>query len=107
MKELSKVYMSESDDFVNWFYSLYEKTEQAHSYIKMKDVYNAYRSSDLFDNLSKKDKRKNNYDKMNKDVKENPTLRVHFCPRKEIQGKNLTNILMGHRVKIEEVDEED
>jgi phage/plasmid-associated DNA primase len=107
MRELSKAYMSESDDFVNWLYSVYEKTNDAHAYVKMKEVYARYKTSDLYENLSKKDKRKNNYEKLNKDVKENPNLRVFHCARIEIRGRNITNVLLGHRTKVEEPSDDD
>jgi phage/plasmid-associated DNA primase len=104
MRELAKAYMVESDDFVNWFYTEYELTTSETDIIKLKDVYSLYRMSDLYQNLNKKDKRKNNYSKMTRDIEANPNIKPFYRARL----RNMFSVLLKHKKKIDEVsDDED
>jgi phage/plasmid-associated DNA primase len=98
MKNLSKEYMSDSNDFVNWFYEQYEKTDDDDEHVKIKDVYSLYKQSDLYTNLSKKEKRKCNKKNMIKDIQENPTLRPYYRLNMQRNGTRLRNILQKHRL---------
>jgi phage/plasmid-associated DNA primase len=111
MKVLKKEYLTESDDFVSWFYEEYEKkteTEKpdtAATVLKVKDVWDKFRHSDLYDNLSKKEKRKNNYEKLNKTIHESPILKLFWCKKKSFDSKEVKNIIIMHQVKTPKPEE--
>ena len=54
-------YLAHSDELLNWFNDKYEKTDNQKDVIKLKLIYEAFKSSEYFENLSKADKRQNNY----------------------------------------------
>jgi len=99
MKKLADTYMSESDDFINWFYEKYETTDDESDIIKMKDVFSEYRGSDLYQNLTKKEKRKNTKKNMILYVSKHPTLRPYYRERYRKENKNCRNVFLKHRLK--------
>jgi phage/plasmid-associated DNA primase len=100
MRELTKAYMADSDDFVNWFYTEYEVGDNKNDVVKIKDVYGLYKDSDLYKNLNKKEKRKNNKDKLIKDIEANPSMKAFF------KVINKVFVLIKHRRKTEEVSDD-
>jgi phage/plasmid-associated DNA primase len=107
MQDLTKGYLCESDDFVNWFNTEYQITPRGEDYIKMKDVYALYRSSDLYQNLNKKEKRRNNKDSLIKEIQNNPNLKPYYRDRIEINGKTLRSVIIKHTIKEPDSDDDD
>jgi phage/plasmid-associated DNA primase len=107
MQQFTKSYMSESDDFVNWFNSEYEYSGDNGDYIKMCDVYTLYRNSDLYANLNKREKRRNSKKNLIKEIENNPNLKPYFLLRREINGHNCRNIIIKHKVKDPEDEDDD
>lgn len=97
--EASKQYISDSDDFVNWFNECYERTDDEKEFIKLKDVYDKFKQSDLWINMTKNERRKMTRAKLEKDIIENPTLRVFFRDRKKINGVDYKSIMIKHKIK--------
>jgi phage/plasmid-associated DNA primase len=54
-------YMALSDDIFEWVNDEYDQTENVKDVIKVKDVYDLYRSSEYYQNLTKAEKRNNSY----------------------------------------------
>ena len=50
---LSGQYLQDSDNFISWFNELYEETDSKTDFIQLKDVFSAFKYSDLYDNLTK------------------------------------------------------
>ena len=50
-----------SDDIYEWLNSSYEKTDNKKDTIKVKEIYQRYKASEYFINLTKAEKRNNNY----------------------------------------------
>ena len=99
MRDLQKAYLVESDEFLGWFNSEFEKTDNLDDVIKLKNVYTLYKNSDLFINLNKADKRRNNYESLVSKIKENPNLKLHYLERKMINRVDYKNILVRHKIK--------
>jgi len=64
-------YMSGSDDIYNFIDEYYTKTDNKKDTIKLKEVYENFKNSDYFLNMSKEEKRKNNYKKFCENIQTN------------------------------------
>jgi len=85
--KLKERYMIYSDDIMIWFYDTYKKTDNKNDIIQFKNIYNDYKDSEYFDNLTKKNKRLHNKKWMIKTFQINPILKKHF--KKEIKINNI------------------
>lgn len=99
MEKLADGYMRESDDFTNWFYNEYEITDNKKEFIKVKDIYANYKISDLYKNLNKTEKRRENRAKLVSNIQETPGLKSHYLERANINGKTLKCIIVNHKIK--------
>ena len=103
----SKEYVCESDDFLVWFNENYEKgTEE--DIVKLKDLCDDFKKSEIYNNFSKESKRKYNKKKMTKDISESVLLKK--CYRND--QKKINNITYNERLhfykkKIINIDESD
>ena len=70
----------------------------------MRDVYSLYRSSDLYQNLNKKEKRRNSKTNLIKEIQNNPNLKPYFRDRLDIDGKTLRSVLIKHTIR--EIDDQ-
>jgi len=78
MRDFGKKYMSESDNFYQWFAEVYEKTDSADDFVKVKDVYAAFKGSELYSNMTKKERRGMNRNGLVEALKENMQLRNFY-----------------------------
>jgi P4 family phage/plasmid primase-like protien len=103
IKNLNESYMGESDQFINWFHSEYEKTKCKDDIIKISDVFQNYCTSEYYANLTKADKRANSKTKFIENVSKNVLLRVFYKEQHKpyINGKQvcLRNILTNYKVR--------
>ena len=63
-KEITKRnldYLAHSDELLNWFNDKYKKTDNKKDTIKLTVIYEDFKNSEYFDNLTKAEKRQNNY----------------------------------------------
>ncbi len=105
VKNLSKQYLTDNDEFTLWFREHYKKVEiedekgAMPTHLSMKDVFTKFKTSDIYENFSKKEKRLNTYKKICDDTKSNVSLRCSYVEvyKKRIDGKQqcLRNILLG------------
>lgn len=111
IKELSKAYMCSSDDFLIWFNDAFEKTNNKDDYVKMVDLYESFRNSDLYSNMTKKEKRTMNRKQLTDDVSNNPNLKTHYRERVKYKGNiTIRNCIIGYKTKANPrgfVDEDD
>jgi len=59
-KNDTREYLLDNDDMYNWFIDNYEKTDDKTAFIKIKTIYDLWKTSDLYNNMSKSSKRKAN-----------------------------------------------
>ena len=61
VKERSQLYLELSCNILGWFKDNYDRTEDKKDIIKMRDLFNDFKESEYYSNLTKNDKRKYNY----------------------------------------------
>lgn len=100
--ERNKDYLKNSDELLNWFDDTFEKTNNNKDIIKLKIVYEAFKSSDFFNNLTKIQKRQNNYKHFIEKLQNNMFL-------KKCIKENSSNVyvLTSYKTKVENNDDED
>ena len=100
----TKEYIQDSDDLYNCLNERIEKTCNKQDYISCKDLYGIYKSSEYFYNLSKKQKREQNYKWFRGELMGNNNFRTYFrnIYKPKIDGKqiNVNNVLISHKLKI-------
>jgi len=85
IKDNNNKYMTDSDNFISWFDQEYELTTDKKDVIKMKDLFVSYKLSYLYENLTKADKRKNNYTWFCEHISKHVQLRkYYFKDRKQV-----------------------
>ena len=109
ISDLSAQYLADSDDFMGWFNDVFEGAEG--EYVQLKDVWQHFKASDLYMNMSKAEKRVMNKKRMIENVMKKPALRSAFKDRHQAvlngRQKNARNVLMGYRLKVEQVSDDD
>ena len=96
-------YIKRSDELVNWFESRYIKNENEENKIKMKIIYKSFMVSDYFQNLTKENKRKNNYKNFIEKMMKNSFLKKYV-----IYDSHETYYLIQHsEIKDDDSDSED
>jgi len=83
IKLLNKSYLEESDEFMCWFNSEYEKTIEKDEYnnpryLSLTDVFVNYAASEFYDNLTKKEKRANSKGKFIERVSNHVLLKLFY-----------------------------
>lgn len=104
---MKNAYISESDPFTSWFNSEYEKSDNINDILKIKDIFNNYADSYLYENLNKNDKRKMNLTKFIENLNKHPLLKLFCHNRKKINGRDYRNILNSFKIKETEDEDED
>jgi len=88
IKQRSKSYVMDNDDFLGWITDNYILTEDENDIIKIKDIFNSYKNGDYYSNMTKKQKRQNNYKNFNEKIKHHLVLRKKYRENTErIDGK--------------------
>ena len=78
---LTKDYLACSDDIYEWFSTIFEKEDNETSAISIISIYNIFISSQLYENMSKSDKRKFSLKYFNENIKNNTHLKNYYKPR--------------------------
>ena len=97
INDLSSAYLSESDDFLNWFNEQYTKTNDNNNFVTMATVYDDFRMSDLYSNFTKREKRAMNKKKLTDTVAKNPNLKLLFKERVKIDGNSLYSVILSYK----------
>ena len=95
------------DEFSSWLNDNYEKTNDKTDIIEVKDLFNNYKRSDLYENLIKKEKRNNNLSNFKDKLMKNPNLRLYYHERKKINNKDYRHILTNYKFKDDDDDDDD
>ena len=90
-------YLESSNDLLGWINESYEMTNNVKDSIKIKTIYEFYKSSEYFANLNKAQKRANNYanfvEKLQKDF---------FLKKFVKENKDKTKILCCYKIRVDE-----
>jgi len=97
IKSLSHKYLTESDPFTSWFNEKWVKTDDKEEFMKLKDIYECYKGDYLYENLTKADKRRNNYKWFTEHINNHHTLKLFYKKRANVSGKDVRSILIGYR----------
>lgn len=57
MVSLAREYMADCDEFYGWFITRYEKSNEEKDFIQIKDIFNEFKSSSFYADLSKSARR--------------------------------------------------
>jgi len=89
IKNLSKQYVLGSDEMYGWMMENYEAADNS-EFVKLKDVFNLYKASDLYSNLTKLEKRNLNKNAFSELISNHIVLRRQFRNNKvKINGKTV------------------
>jgi len=108
IRNLSKQYVLGSDEMYGWMMENYEATDDT-EYVKLKDVFDLYKASDLYSNLTKLEKRNLNKKAFSELISHHIVLKRQFRndPTK-INGKTVNcERIHGLKMKGDDPDDED
>jgi phage/plasmid-associated DNA primase len=94
IQEEAKTYINDSCEFATWFLNNYEFVEDRMQIVKADDVYKAYRVSDLYNNLSKRDKRRITKKAIITKIEEHPTLKLYYRRRVRFAGLDRESVFI-------------
>ncbi len=105
-KNDTREYLLDNDDMYNWFIDNYEKTDDKTVILKLKTIYDLWKTSDLYNNMSKASKRKANMKNFKQNhILDNNEMKKYYVEdsSRTIDGQNITikNCLVGWRLKTE------
>lgn len=80
-KQRSCDYLACSDDIYDWFSTLYVKIDEITEPIKISDIYEHFKSSTLYANMSKVDRRKYSLKYFIEKIKTNIFLQKFYRPK--------------------------
>ena len=110
IKQRTENYLNNCDNISSWFFEHYEKTDDDTEILQVKNLYDEFKDSELFLNMSKKEKRLYNKTYFNDKVRSNISLRKYFKveeQRKKVLEKygfssKIRNVLVGFQTKPDE-----
>jgi len=102
----NKKYLQDSDRVFSTISDLVEKTDDKKDYIKLKELYTSYTNTEYYKNLTKLQKRDDNYKAFVESLSTNMFLRKYVTEGDNSHGKDKgTNILINHKFIVEEQEE--
>jgi phage/plasmid-associated DNA primase len=110
IKNLSKQYVLGSDEIYGWVMENYEPaTDFDKQFVKLKDMFDLYKASDLYSNLTKLEKRNLNKKAFSDLIHTHIVLKKHFRNNQtKIDGKKINcERIHGLVLKVEECDTDD
>ena len=97
----NRAYLASSDELYNWLEDKYEHTDNKKDIIKIKSLFEDYKTSQYFENLTKEQKRKNNYKSFVEKLESN-----FFIKKYVKENKDKIKILTNYEVKVEDEDDD-
>ena len=108
--------MNSKDEFTSWFNSIYEiawtkdkdgkDIRDTGEQIKLKDAYIRYKNSDVYANMSKKEKRKMSKERFVEVFSSHINFKHYYSLRIKIHGNTYRNILRGFKERDDIDDDE-
>jgi phage/plasmid-associated DNA primase len=103
-KKATRDYLLSNNEFYNWINEHYEKIENPtiHDYISLKDVYDLWKTSDYYTNMSKAQKRKALFKKFKSEyIEDNMELKPYFVEKYQKYENgvriNTTNVILSFK----------
>lgn len=100
--ERTQRYLESNDEVKTWFDVRYEKTDDKTAVVQLKELYEQFKESDLWSNMSKREKREMNYKGFIEYMETNLHFRKYYkdrCVAKEICEKygatQMRNVIVG------------
>ena len=116
VKTRTKAYLNSKDEFTSWFNSIYEiawtkdkdgkDIRDTGEQIKLKDAYIRYKNSDVYANMSKKEKRKMSKERFVEVFSSHINFKHYYSLRIKIHGNTYRNILRGFKERDDIDDDE-
>jgi phage/plasmid-associated DNA primase len=108
IKNLSKQYVLGSDEMYSWVMETYEPTEDT-LFVKLKDIFDLYKASDLYSNLTKLERRNLNKTAFSELISHHIVLKKQFRNNKvKIAGKTVDcERIHGLKLRVPEYDTDD
>ena len=110
IKNLSKQYVLGSDEMYSWVMENYEHADNFEKqYVKLKDMFDLYKASDLYSNLTKLEKRNLNKNAFSELISHHIVLKKQFRNDKvKIEGKTINcERIHGLMMRVQECDTDD
>lgn len=100
VKSRGEEYIVGNDELLQWFDTDYEITDDKKDYVTLKDLYSAFKLSDIWNNLDKNERRTNWNAKNFKDnIQSNIKLRKYFKEVVVINKKKIRTVLTNVKLK--------
>jgi len=110
VKDRTMEYLQDSDEIYGVISPILQKTEDKEDWVLVKDLYQVYKSTDYYLNLSKKSKRDNNLKWFQNEISSNLNYRNYYKEKHQYfhEGKKtcIRNILLYHKIVKEEKESE-
>lgn len=94
IKDRTSAYLQDSDELSTWFSSNYIKTEDKDDILLIRDIYDDYQMSDLWSNMSKRERRALPRKKFIEKIKTNMYLKKYY----KSQLKNNKRLMKSHNL---------
>ena len=101
VKKITRQYLLENDDLFSFFQDSFEKTANNEDMVTIKQIMNAFKKSQVYECLTKQQKRKYTEAKLKEKIEQNPELRKSFKPK----YKNINSVIVGWKPKQEIIEE--
>jgi len=105
IKNLSKQYVLGSDEMYGWMMENYETTADNSEYVKVKDVFDLYKASDLYSNLTKLEKRNLNKKAFSELISNHIVLKRQFRNNPSRVGGKVVDCERIHGIKLKPPDD--
>jgi len=107
IKKRTTEYMESNDELLQWIKEDYEYTGDDAHIIRLTDLYNDYKRSDAYRNLSRDEKRKKSKNKFKECLFSIKSIKKCYTDRYKKYGKDITSVFVGYRVKSDFIDEDE
>jgi phage/plasmid-associated DNA primase len=104
IKNLSKQYVLGSDEMYGWMMENYETADNT-EFVKLKDVFDLYKASDLYSNLTKLEKRNLNKNAFSELISHHIVLKKQFRNDMSKIGGKVVNCERVHGLKLKPLDD--
>ncbi len=102
VRDRTNSYLELSSNILTWIHDAYEKTTDKKDIIKIYDMFDNFKCSEYYQNLSKEQKRKYNKKYFITEISSNVFLKKYYAERKKIDDINYYNILTNYKQKSDE-----
>ena len=107
IKRRTAEYMESNDELLQWIKEDYDYTGNDADIIRLTDLYNDYKRSDAYRNLSRDEKRKKSKNKFKDCLFSIKTIKKCYTDRYKKYGKDITSVFVGYRPKSDFIEEDE